>query len=113
MKTLILSVDVGNKSTDWEVRAMGNQIMDYFNKNKSVFNVENVIIFPSKGAMKLFWLEGDPASLDDVKSLESIRDRLKPVLEVAMGIKRKNPGVKRVKKRKRGKGGKDKGSQDS
>ena len=110
MKNLILSVDVGTKTADWEVSAMTNQINDYFKKNKSVFKIENVIIFPSKGAMKLFWLEGDPESIEDVKSLEEIRDRLKPVLEVAMGIKRKNPGVKRVIKRKRG--GKNKRKQD-
>jgi hypothetical protein len=105
MKTLILAVDIGDKSQDWQVKAMTMQIRDYFAKNRTVLDVENVILFPIKGEMKLFWLEGDPGSPEDMKSLIQIRDRLKPVLEVAMGLKRKNPGVKRLpRKKKHGKG---------
>jgi hypothetical protein len=100
-KTLILAIDVGDLKNDWEVKAMSMQVSDYFEKNKTILDVENVFLFPIEGDMKLFWLEGDPDSVKDVKDLEKIRDRLEPVLEVALGIKRRNPGVKRISKNKR------------
>ena len=87
MKTLIFAIDVGETKFEWEARAMQMQIADYFQKNKTIPEADNVILFPIKGDMKIFWLEGDPKNLQDVKDLEEIRDKIKPVLEVAMGIK--------------------------
>ena len=100
MKTLILAVDVGDTKHDWVVRAMQMQIRDYFKANKSVLKTENVIIFPVKGEMKLYWLEGNPDSVEDIEELEEIKDRIKPVLEVAMGINiKKNKKVKKPRGR--------------
>ena len=84
-KTLVLAVDVGNTKNEWEVTAMKMQISDYFKKNK-ILPADDVILFPIKGEMKIFWLEGNPNSLSDVKDLEEIKDKLKPVLGAAMGL---------------------------
>lgn len=94
-KTLILTVDVGRYKHDWEVSAMSKMLSDYFDKNKILEKSDNLVIFPTnEKEMKIFWLEGDPNNLDDVKSLEELKGKIKPVMETALGIQR-NPNVKK------------------
>lgn len=99
MKTLILAVDIGKaKKDDVEVRAMQMQLSDYFRMNKTILGTENIIIFPIAGEMKLFWLEGDLENPKDIKDLEEIKDRIRPVLETSLGI-RNHAGIKKPKKK--------------
>ena len=95
-KTLIMTIDVGKYKHEWEVTAMCNMIVDYFKKNKILDDdKEDIVLFPTKTEeMKLYWLQGDPDDIEDVEELDEIRDRIKPVLEVALGIKN-NPDVKK------------------
>lgn len=86
-KTLILAVDVGKNRSDWMVRAMQMQISDWFKQNSTILPSEDVIIMPTSGEMKVYWLEGNPEDIKDVEKIEEIKDRIKPVLEVALGIK--------------------------
>ncbi len=86
-KTLILAVDVGKNRSDWTVRAMQMQISDWFRQNNTILPSEDVIIMPTSGEMKLFWLQGDPGDVKDVEKLEEIKDRIVPVLEIALGVK--------------------------
>lgn len=86
-KTLILAIDVGKGKSDWMIRAMQMQISDWFNQNQTILPAENLVIFPASGETKLYWLEGDPEDIKDVEKLEEIKDRIKPVLELALGIK--------------------------
>lgn len=87
-KTLILAVDVGDKNrSDWMVKAMQMQISDWFKRNDTILPSEDVIIMPTPGEMKIYWLEGDPEDVRDIEKIEEIKDRIKPVLEIAMGIK--------------------------
>lgn len=88
MKTLVLAVDVGETKYEWEVTAHQMQIAAYFEKHK-ILPADNVVFFPIKGEMKIFWLEGDPEDLKDIKDLEEIKNKLKPVLGVAMGASSK------------------------
>ena len=93
-KTLVISIDVGQYKHDWEVSAMCSMIGDYFGANKIFDDDCNVVIWPLKGEMKIFWLEGDPDSLKDIKSINEIKDKVKPVLETSLGIKQ-HPQVKK------------------
>ena len=86
-KTLILAVDVGKNRSDWMVRAMQMQISDWFKQNNTILPSEDIIIMPTSGEMKIYWLEGNPEDVKDIEKLEEIKDRIKPVLEIALGIK--------------------------
>ena len=86
-KTLILAVGIGKNRTDWQVRALQMQISDWFRQNNTILPSEDVIIMPTSGEMKLFWLQGNPDDIKDVEKLDEIKDRITPVLEVALGIK--------------------------
>ena len=85
IKTLILTVQIGNQH-DWQIRALQMQINDYFKANCTILPTENVIIMPTKGETRLYWLEGDPEDIKDAKTIEDIIHRVKPVLSVALGI---------------------------
>lgn len=80
-KTLILAIDIRGMEP-WQVNAKINQISDYYEKH-DVLPSDNLIIFPVNSDMKIYWLEGSPDNLDDIKELEEIKDRLQPVLEAA------------------------------
>jgi hypothetical protein len=83
-KTLILTIDMqGAKS--WQINALSMQICDWFKANRTLLPNENIIIMPAN-TTKLFWLEGEHNS-DDIKTLEQIKDRITPVLELALEIK--------------------------
>lgn len=82
-KTLILTVDMQG-GADWQVKALQQQMADWLETNKTIMPTENLIILPASGPTRLFWLEGEPT---DIKTLEEIKDRIKPILEVALDIK--------------------------
>jgi hypothetical protein len=86
MKTLILTFDATGMA-DWHARAVCRQMADWFKTNKAVFNNEHLVILPGTGETRLYWLEGEVSNPDDIKSLQEIKDRIKPVLEVALDIK--------------------------
>ena len=85
-KTLVLPFDASNLP-DWHVRAICRQMADWLQANKTLFPNENLVFIPGTGGTKLYWLEGECGSVDDISDLEEIRDRIKPVLEVALDIK--------------------------
>jgi hypothetical protein len=85
-KTLILTFDA-SKMPDWHARAVSMQMADWLKTNKTLLPIEDLIILPATGSTKLYWLEGKLDNKDDIKSLEKIRDKIKPVLEVALEIK--------------------------
>lgn len=82
-KTLILTVDLSG-APEWQVLAMQRQMSAWLVKNKTLLPFENLIIFPTVGETRLYWLEG---TADKIKTLEEIKDRIKPILEVALGLK--------------------------
>lgn len=82
-KNLVLTVDFGG-CPDWQVVALQNQMKDWLEINKSVLDIEKLVILPTVGETKLYWLNG---STNDIKTLEQIRDRIEPVLQVAMNLK--------------------------
>lgn len=84
-KTLILAIDMQG-APDWQIRALNKQMADWLEQNKAVLEHENLIILPTTGETRLYWLEGK-FSPEDTKTLDDIKDRIKPVLEVALGIK--------------------------
>lgn len=83
-KTLILTVEV--TSSEWQTKALSMQIKDWLNANKTIMPIENLIILPANGPTRLYWLEGEQ-NAEDIKTLEQIKDRIKPVLECAIDIK--------------------------
>lgn len=85
-KTLLLTIDPGPNTADWMVKAMSLQIADWFKANQTILPAENLVLFPTKGETKLYWLEGDADSVKDKKTLDEIKDRIKPVLEIALGL---------------------------
>lgn len=85
-KTLIMTFDLQG-APDWQAKAIQMQLRDWLNKNKNLLPNENLVIMPTKGDTRLFWLEGDPDNIEDIKTLEKIKDKLKPVMEVALGLK--------------------------
>lgn len=93
-KTLILAVDFCG-AQDWQITALQRQMSDWFTVNKTLLPIENLIILPTKGDTRLFWLEGD-GSPDAIKTLEEIKDRIKPVLEIALEIKIDKKGLFKV-----------------
>jgi hypothetical protein len=86
MKTLVLTFDAAGMA-DWHARAISRQMADWLKTNKAILNIEHMIILPGTGDTKLYWLEGEVGNPDDIKSLEEIKNRIKPVLEVALEIK--------------------------
>jgi hypothetical protein len=84
-RTLILTADITG-GADWEVKALQMQMADWITANKKLLSFEDLIIMPVRGDTKLYWLEGE-STPEDLKSLEEIKDRLKPVLEIALDIK--------------------------
>lgn len=84
-KTYILTFDATNLP-DWHARAISTQMAGWLKSNKTIFPNENLIILPASGDTKLYWLDGED-NQDDIKNLEQVRDRIKPVLEVALNIK--------------------------
>ncbi len=84
-RTLILSVDLGN-SPEWHKIAIQRQLGDWLESNKALLPMEDIIIFCAPGDTKLYWLEGKHDG-NDIKTLEEIKDRIKPVLEVTLGGK--------------------------
>lgn len=85
MKTLILAMD-SKGAPSWVVNANCKQIVDWFKANKTIMPIENLIILPTDGETRLYWLEGDVENPEDVRTLEEIRDRIKPVLELSLDI---------------------------
>lgn len=82
-KTLILTVDLSG-APEWQVIAMQKQMSAWLMKNKTLLPFENLIIFPVVGETKLYWLEG---TIEKIGTLEEIKDRIKPILEIALGLK--------------------------
>lgn len=93
-KTLILAIDLCG-GQDWQITALQRQMADWLNINRAILPIENLIILPTQGDMRLFWLEGECVP-GDIKTLEEIRDRIKPVLEVALDIKIDKQGLFKV-----------------
>lgn len=86
MKNLVITLDFG-RAPDWAVRAKQQQIGDWLQANKSQLSFDNIILLPSPGETKLFWLEGKVGDTKDEDEIKRIRDEMKPVLEIALGIK--------------------------
>lgn len=91
-RTLVLTVDLTG-GPDWQITAHQKQLGAWFDKNRAVLPFEGLVILPVPGETKLYWLEGDPESAEDVKTLEEIKDRIKPVMEVALDIKIDKKGL--------------------
>jgi len=85
MRNLILTIDL-KTTEDYLVKAMQAQINDWLTLNKIILPSENLIILPCTGETRLYWLEGE-YNTQDKKSLEEIKDRLEPVLQVALDLK--------------------------
>ena len=85
-KNLVIALDFGN-IPEWAISAKGRQIADWLEANKKELLLDNIIIMPSVGESRLYWLEGDVDSTTDLDTLRGMRDKLKPVLEIALGIK--------------------------
>jgi len=82
-RTLILTIDMAGVP-EYMSRALSMQMADWLKVNKSVLPIEDLVIMPSKGDTKLYWLQG---SVGDAKTLEEIKDRIEPVLQVALNLK--------------------------
>jgi hypothetical protein len=87
-KTLILTVDFQGMP-DWHVRAKNMQIGSWFEKNKVLPKDTDIVIIPAQGDTKLYWLEGVINNIKDIKILDDIKEKLKPVLEVSLGLRPK------------------------
>lgn len=85
-RTLVLALDMQGGS-DWQVNAMNRQMSDWITLNKTLLPIEDMIILPTSGETRLYWLEGKIDDDEDIKTLEQIKDRIKPILEIALGIK--------------------------
>jgi hypothetical protein len=85
MKTLIITIDVTGLP-EWHVTAITNQMAAWLDSHKAVLPVENLVILPAKGDTRLYWLEGDPDEIKDIKELEQIKDRIKPILSVFLNV---------------------------
>lgn len=88
MKTLILTIDQQGQS-EWSIKAKNRQFGDWLEANQSIMPCDNLIILSAPGDTRIYWLEGDQESIVDIKTLEQIKDKIKPVLEVAFGLKLK------------------------
>jgi hypothetical protein len=86
IKNLVLAVNLGD-APDWQIKAMTKQMGDWVEVNKELLPFENLIILPTTGDTRLYWLEGVVGSMGDLEALESIKDRLEPILNVALDLK--------------------------
>lgn len=93
-KTLVLTIDLIG-AQDWQIKALQLQMSDWLEINRAILPIENLIILPTKGDTRLFWLEGEHVH-KDIKILEEVKDRIKPVLEVALDIKIDKKGLFKV-----------------
>jgi hypothetical protein len=85
MKNLVVALDYG-RIPEWIVQAKNRQIADWVEANKKALPFDNLIILPSVGESRLYWLEGKVGDITDATILAEMRDKLKPVLEIALGI---------------------------
>lgn len=83
-RTLILAIDMQGMP-EWHANACKLQLSDWLEANKTILPIEHLIILPTNGDTKLFWLEGEDIP-EDINTLEQIRDRIKPVLELSLNI---------------------------
>lgn len=91
MKNLVLALGIPDKSKEWQVQAMSRQIGDWVEANRTKLPFDNLILIPTTGETRLYWLEGEVPK--DLKELQDIADKLKPVIEVALDIKIDRAGV--------------------
>jgi hypothetical protein len=102
-RNLILTVDFG-EAQEWQISATQAQMAAWIEANKNVLPFKNLIIIPTKGETKLWWLEGE-IDTDDEDILEKIKDRLEPILHVSLDLKIDrekrfiNPNKKRIIKK--------------
>lgn len=90
-RNLILTIDMQG-AQDWQVRAIQAQMADWIKANKAVLSFENLVILPTTGDTRLYWLEGTDDPID-VTILNEIKDRLEPVLQVALNLKLDKEGL--------------------
>jgi len=83
-KNLVITIDA-EKKNEWQIKAMGAQWGDWLKKNSDLF--DNVIILPSKGESKLYWLEGDVEDPKDLEEIEKMKDQFKPILGIDLAKK--------------------------
>lgn len=83
---LIITLDFG-KLPDWVIKAKSMQINAWVEANRDKLPFENMILIPAPGESKVYWLEGKVDDPSDIKTLDEIRDRLKPILEAALKVK--------------------------
>lgn len=86
-RRFIVTIDVGQYKSDWEVRAMLHMIRDYFYKSGILKDSEDVILWPIKGEHRLYYLDGHHGDITDEKILEEMADRLTPVLSKSLDVK--------------------------
>jgi len=85
-RNLIITLDFGNMP-EWTVKAKNHQIAAWLDANKGQLPFDNLIILPSVGESKLYWLEGKIDNPVDFIVIKEIRDKLKPVLEIGLGVR--------------------------
>ena len=86
MRNLVITLDFGT-IPEWAITAKKRQISDWIEANKGKLPFDNLILLPSQGESKLYWLEGNVKNEKDITEIASLRDKLKPILEVALGLK--------------------------
>ena len=86
IKNLVLTVNLGG-APDCQINAMVKQMGDWVEANKELLPFENLIILPTTGDTRLYWLEGVVGNISDLGALESIKDKLEPILGVALDLK--------------------------
>jgi hypothetical protein len=84
-RNLVVSLDFG-KMPDWAIQAKNRQMADWVHANIKSLPFENLIILPSVGESRLYWLEGKIDDETDLQTIREMKDKLKPVLEIALGI---------------------------
>lgn len=101
-RDLILTIDLTGVPT-WQEHAMQRQMGDWIQANKAILPFENLIIMPTKGETRLYWLDGHLDDPHAIKTLEEIKERIQPVLSVALDLKLdrdkkyKNPYAKKIR----------------
>lgn len=85
MRTLILAIDLGD-APEYQKVAMQRQMADWVTVNKTLLRFENLIIMPITGETRLYWLEGAIGNENDEKTLIDIKERMLPVLSLALNL---------------------------
>jgi len=85
-KTLVATIDATGVP-EWTIRALMNQMKAWIDANRRTLPFEDILMMPMDGPSRLYWLEGEHGDPADEKALEEIRDRLKPLLEVALDLR--------------------------